>query len=216
MLLIVGMDDEAKRIRKRLVQRQWRAKHPEQHRAAVKAWRLANPDKAREIALRRLERQKAKRLADREARRLASADMRAAAKALRREKERQRSRERYLANRERNLEQSKKWREANPEKSKTLQKAWRDRNPEKRRKDKRARKTAKRVTLVRELTRLQRGRCAYCRVKLDGDLQVDHVMPLKRGGPDKRPNLQLACVDCNSAKAARDPIEFAQSTGRLL
>lgn len=114
------------------------------------------------------------------------------------------------------MAQSRKWRADNPGKSAALQKAWREKNPEKRRSNKRARKAAKRITLVRELTKLQRGRCAYCRVRLGDQFHVDHVTPLKRGGPDHRANLQLACVGCNQSKGARDPVEFAQSKGLLL
>lgn len=116
----------------------------------------------------------------------------------------------------RQREQQKRWREANPGKSAALQRAWKDRNREKVRTGKRARKSAKRITLVRELTKLQRGRCAYCREKLGDSFHVDHVMPLKLGGPDKRSNLQLACEPCNLTKNAQHPIDFARSTGRLL
>lgn len=210
------MDNEAKKIRARETQRRWRAANREKHRASVRAWRLANLDKAREKDRRAKERMRAKRRMAREVRRLANTEIRAAAKEASREAKRRKARDHYLANRERILERGRKWREANRDKCMALQKAWRDRNQDRRRADKRVRKAAKRITLVRELTRLQRGRCAYCRVRLGNEFHVDHVMPLKRGGPDRRSNLQLACVDCNQSKAARDPVEFARSIGRLL
>jgi 5-methylcytosine-specific restriction endonuclease McrA len=116
----------------------------------------------------------------------------------------------------RQREQQRLWRGANRDKARALQKAWRDRNREKRRNDKRARSTAKRATLVRDLTKLQRGRCAYCRVKLGTTFHVDHIMPLKLGGADRRSNLQLACETCNLTKNAQHPVAFAQSLGLLL
>lgn len=116
----------------------------------------------------------------------------------------------------RQREKSKAWREANRDRFLELQKEWRERNIEKRRAAKRSRKTAKRVTLVRELTKLQRGRCAYCCVKLGSDFHVDHIMPLKLGGPDERSNLQLACGPCNLSKSAKHPVAYAQSLGRLI
>lgn len=190
----------------------WRAAHREQHRASVSAWRLANPEKARAKDRRAAERRKVARLAKREAHRAAAAQAAPAKAAVRREK----ARAHYRANRERILEQSRKWRAANPGKSAALQKVWRDGNQEKRRASKRARKAAKRVTLVRELTKLQRGRCAYCRATLGNDFHVDHVMPLKLGGADHRSNLQLACESCNLTKSAQHPVDFAQSLGRLI
>lgn len=177
---------------------------------------MANPEKAREKNRRWAAQRKAKRHAAREARLAATIDERAAAEVARAEAKRERARVRYLANREANLEQSRKWREANPGKSAALQRAWRQNNRDRVRAAKRARKSTKRITLVRELTQLQRGRCAYCRAKLGDEFHVDHVMPLKLGGPDRRSNLQLACEPCNLTKSAQDPIDFARSTGRLL
>lgn len=205
-----------KRERNRIARAAWRAAHREEHRASVKAWRLANPDLAREKDRRSKERQTAKRRAAREARLIATAEDRAAAQVARAEARCKDGRARYLANRERSLEQSRKWREANPGKSAALQRAWRGKNREKVRAAKRGRKTAKRVTLVRELMKLQNGRCAYCRIKLGSEFHVDHAMPLKLGGPDRRSNLQLTCIPCNLSKSAQHPITFARSKGMLL
>lgn len=147
------------------------------------------------------------------------ADRQAEIAARRKQKRRETLARQSATKAERKARQSERqriWREANREKARALQKAWRDRNQDKCRADKRARKVAKRITLVRELTKLQRGRCAYCPAKLDGGFHVDHIMPLKLGGPDKRSNLQLACEPCNLTKSAQHPIDFARSTGRLL
>lgn len=120
------------------------------------------------------------------------------------------------AARERRKQLQKVWREANSERVRELLRSWRQKNREKKNAANRARKTARRVTLVRDLTKLQRGKCAYCRVRLGDEYHVDHVMPLKRGGPDRRSNLQLTCVACNLSKNAKHPVDFARSIGRLI
>jgi 5-methylcytosine-specific restriction endonuclease McrA len=122
---------------------------------------------------------------------------------------------RKAASHKRQREKQAAWREANRDRARELVRRWKEANREKVRAAKRSRRASKRITLVRELTKLQRGRCAYCRVKLD-KLHVDHVMPLKLGGPDHRSNLQITCEPCNLTKSAKDPIVFARSTGRLL
>ena len=64
---------------------------------------------------------------------------------------------------------------------------------------------------------MQKGKCAYCRVKLTSGLrEVDHIVPIKLGGTNDRSNLQVLCRPCNRSKRARDPISYAQSKGMLL
>lgn len=64
--------------------------------------------------------------------------------------------------------------------------------------------------------RLQRGRCAYCRHRLKA-YEVDHIVPLCRGGSNWPHNLQLTCVaGCNQDKGALDALEYARSLGRLV
>jgi hypothetical protein len=47
--------------------------------------------------------------------------------------------------------------------------------------------------------------CQYCgRAAPDVVLEVDHVTPKSRGGPDKLNNLKTSCWDCNRGKNARD------------
>jgi 5-methylcytosine-specific restriction endonuclease McrA len=117
------------------------------------------------------------------------------------------------ASKDRQQEIRRAWRAANPD----YMKRWRAANRDKVREAKRGRKLRKRKELVTDLTKLQRGRCAYCRAKLTPAVRhVDHIQPRARGGGNARRNLQLACAVCNVAKGAKDPIIFAQEIGRLL
>lgn len=45
------------------------------------------------------------------------------------------------------------------------------------------------------------GRCAYCGEK--GEMTMDHVVPLSRGGSNSIGNILPACKRCNSSKSAR-------------
>ncbi len=81
----------------------------------------------------------------------------------------------------------------------------------------RARRVKKRDSVKKYLFKLQNGRCAYCRCKLDfAAMHIDHIMPVKLGGKNERSNYQLTCPSCNHTKCAKHPIAFAQSLGRLL
>ena len=52
----------------------------------------------------------------------------------------------------------------------------------------------------------QRGRCFWCSVPLRGtQYQVDHVVPLARGGTNDLKNLVCTCPHCNMSKGARLP-----------
>lgn len=121
---------------------------------------------------------------------------------------RQKSRENHEKNREKEREQSRLWSKNNPIK-------------------RRANQSKRRMRLssensyteedVREIFALQRERCAYCKKKLKWKgFHIDHVLPLSSGGGNDRGNIQIACETCNVRKHARDPIEFAQSLGRLI
>ena len=51
--------------------------------------------------------------------------------------------------------------------------------------------------------------CAYCgKSKPPEDLQVDHVVPRRRGGPDHQDNYKLACQRCNQRKGTKSEIEY--------
>ena len=60
--------------------------------------------------------------------------------------------------------------------------------------------------IVRMIGRLD-GRCFYCG-SLPEHLEIDHVVPLSRGGRHAIGNLVPACRPCNRAKHARFVVEF--------
>ena len=54
----------------------------------------------------------------------------------------------------------------------------------------------------------QEGLCAGCKVDIPFKLyEVDHVVPVSRGGTDHLDNLQLLCAHCNRLKGDR-PQEY--------
>lgn len=54
--------------------------------------------------------------------------------------------------------------------------------------------------------------CFYCDGPLT-DMQLDHVIPLARGGADDASNLVPSCAGCNLAKSDR-PAVFLFASGR--
>lgn len=62
----------------------------------------------------------------------------------------------------------------------------------------------------------QRGRCACCRVKLNGVFHRDHRVALANGGTNDIGNIELLCGSCNQRKSAKDEIAWANENGRLL
>ena len=63
----------------------------------------------------------------------------------------------------------------------------------------------------------QGNKCAHCKAKFNRNVkpQLDHIQPLAKNGKHVDSNLQVLCASCNGRKQARDPLEFAQSEGRL-
>ena len=46
--------------------------------------------------------------------------------------------------------------------------------------------------------------CKYCGVSgVKAELEVDHIVPVSRGGKDELDNLKTACFDCNRGKGDR-------------
>ena len=49
----------------------------------------------------------------------------------------------------------------------------------------------------------QRGRCACCDEILYGKFEVDHILPLSKGGDNYPENLQLLTRRCNRKKGSK-------------
>jgi hypothetical protein len=108
--------------------------------------------------------------------------------------------------------------------------AWKEGNPEafrRYKKAKRARHKARRkgapgryaLENIQAIFEAQKGLCAYfrvCRTKLGDDYHIDHIMPIALGGTSDPGNIQLTCPDCNWAKNAQHPVDFATSIGLLI
>lgn len=61
---------------------------------------------------------------------------------------------------------------------------------------------------IRSIFNRQRGHCFWCGVKLAGDFEVDHVIPLTRGGANYPENIVIACCFCNRSKHNKLPSEW--------
>lgn len=58
--------------------------------------------------------------------------------------------------------------------------------------------------------------CAYCGTEIAyKDMQVDHAVPLKRGGADDISNFMPSCRSCNHYKSTLDIEEFRDYLSRL-
>ena len=54
----------------------------------------------------------------------------------------------------------------------------------------------------------QSNLCAYCGIRVYDDFQIDHIIPLSRGGSNWPDNLAVSCKNCNAQKNARTPNEW--------
>lgn len=69
---------------------------------------------------------------------------------------------------------------------------------------------------IKNIFKMQRGLCAYCKVNIKKKYHIDHIVALKNNGSNWPKNLQLLCPDCNLRKSSTDAIIFSQREGRLL
>lgn len=59
----------------------------------------------------------------------------------------------------------------------------------------------------------QHDLCAYCGVALTGKYDVDHVVPLSKGGGNGPDNIVLACPPCNGSKGSKSLLIWAMALG---
>lgn len=120
-------------------------------------------------------------------------------------------------------ERSKKWSAENKDRKDALRAAWAENNPMAYRtyaSNRRARKLEQGGSVSPDiairLMALQKERCACCKESIKAGFEIDHVVPLAKGGEHDDMNLQLLCKRCNRVKGTTDPIKFAQSRGLLI
>ncbi len=59
--------------------------------------------------------------------------------------------------------------------------------------------------------RLAKGVCHYCRRQtLPGELTMDHIVPIARGGRSTKGNVVTACKNCNNKKKQLLPMEWQE------
>lgn len=98
---------------------------------------------------------------------------------------------------------TKKYRQNNPEKRKETQANWNAKNLIKfshYQHNRRAKIKNNGVCKIlnKELKRLYNSPCFYCNSKLN--IEIDHIIPISRGGKHSIGNLTSACRTCNSSK----------------
>lgn len=130
------------------------------------------------------------------------------------EKSRASSRAYYQLNKvaiQRNLAQ---WRRRNKDYLTTYQQEWRSKNTDKVRLYSRVHGSIRRAReravdnfeiTSRDIRRLLNQKCVYCG---NSSTQIDHVIPLSRGGTNGIGNLASACTKCNASKNNRFVMEW--------
>ncbi len=68
---------------------------------------------------------------------------------------------------------------------------------------------------VENLLSVQHGLCAGCRCCIKQKYEIDHVVPVSKGGCNSPDNLQLLCKPCNRKKRTMMPDEWAMLIGKL-
>lgn len=60
------------------------------------------------------------------------------------------------------------------------------------------------------------GTCYYCGEKVGfGNLTMDHIIPLSRGGRSTKDNLVPCCKECNNRKKGSLPVEWDEYLASL-
>lgn len=176
----------------------------------LKAWKAANPEKQKAIDARRAEKIKA----DPHERAKASARTRKHRAKIGPVEAARRALALRVANPERSKAYTRQWRLRNLEKARAADRAFRKANPEKviaHSEKRRARLLNAEgsftghdvIALIKQFGRI----CFYCESKLK-KFEVDHFVPLSRGGSNWPDNLVISCRACNLSKAAKMPWEW--------
>ncbi|MXP42991.1 HNH endonuclease [Allopontixanthobacter sediminis] len=145
----------------------------------------------------------------------------------------------YQKNKERRSRQSKQWKAENheaysaqqreyaskrTEQNRERSQRWVRNNPEKARAIRTHHNSKRRSKIITgasksdifKWTSRQRKICFYCGKRCENRFEVDHFVPLAKGGAHEIDNLRISCRSCNRRKCATDPWQFLNRMGRLL
>ncbi len=139
----------------------------------------------------------------------------------------------YKLNSEIAKARSKRWVQAHPERGRAKSKRWADKHPEKHKATfqrwckanplkvrirrhnaniKRKAKMGSGKTISADGIKLkyqqQRGKCWWCKKPLKGKYELDHCIPLARGGKHELANIVISCPTCNHRKGSKLPVEW--------
>jgi 5-methylcytosine-specific restriction endonuclease McrA len=163
----------------------------------VRKWRVANPDKAREIVSRWNE-QNPKRRSENSIRWQKAHP----------ERVREISRKFRQKHAEKRHESEKRWREANRERRRKNLLEWNRANPNKNAEyhaKRRARKTGNGGWFTakewRDLKEKYNNKCLCCGE--EKPLSADHIIPISKGGTSNIDNIQPLCMSCNDSKGTK-------------
>jgi 5-methylcytosine-specific restriction endonuclease McrA len=117
----------------------------------------------------------------------------------------------YAANKQRLHSNKRVYRAANPEKAK----GWVRIASARRRAHEVNAEGMHTLNDIKAQYKAQKGKCYYCKKRVGDTYEVDHVVPISRGGSDGPENIVIACFACNRAKHDKLPHEWPKG-GRLL
>ena len=113
------------------------------------------------------------------------------------------------------------WREKNREKVNELSRIWTNNNKHKKKASDRLNKSSRKNAEgyfdgddVLALKIAQNNKCANCHTDVSVEYEVDHILPIKRGGTNWPNNLQILCPKCNRRKQAQHPAVWDWKNGR--
>lgn len=122
------------------------------------------------------------------------------------------SREKYSTDqeyREQCKRQAKEWRMRNLERARLNCRLWARRNPERLAYHNMKQRSRNPIDpeVIQQVFARDDYKCVYCETPF-GQLSIDHLTPLAKGGTNDVWNLAVACMACNTSKGAKMPLDF--------